>query len=399
MDAPIEMSGFFQRTIKEVYQMRNKRIDVEDEERKIYKLNVPDYQRCYVWKDKMQNALIKTILTGFSQIIPVIYLHDQWYQPGKGVNIPYYDILDGRQRITAIKRFIKNKYKVKLEGEMVQFKDLSQDQRDTFMHAQLTFRNFKCDEDVAMKIFRSINRCMPLTTAERMKAKNSTASFLIYSDHTQQLFNVLSERKATKTGVYVQGDFQFFIAKLIAALLTENEPVGDSEIFDFVNRIPIEEHEDHPFYKMIDVVRGIVANKECRPGNLRKTDLFTLCYFVYKHIDNPKLDLFARNYPRVITATATKQLQGLSGTFLKVKTRYNGTINRGTNRVWGTGVTEIRCKILEELMVPEPDPLEDKPEDEEEVFVTPKRKRAKLSAQPASKRYHVVSSVVSSNKK
>ncbi|CAM4087515.1 DUF262 domain-containing protein [Pseudoalteromonas ostreae] len=63
----------------------------------------PDFQRKEVWNEQRQSELIESILMGIP--IPVIYL----FENENGVR----QIIDGKQRTTALKRFIQNKYALK----------------------------------------------------------------------------------------------------------------------------------------------------------------------------------------------------------------------------------------------------------------------------------------------
>ena len=62
------------------------------------------YQRNYVWSNKMKSLLIESFIMNIP--IPPIFLYEKDYS--------YYEILDGKQRISSIVDFYKNEYK--LEG-------------------------------------------------------------------------------------------------------------------------------------------------------------------------------------------------------------------------------------------------------------------------------------------
>lgn len=63
----------------------------------------PDFQRNDVWNDQRQSELVESILMGIP--IPVIYL----FENENGIR----QIIDGKQRTTALKRFINNKLTLK----------------------------------------------------------------------------------------------------------------------------------------------------------------------------------------------------------------------------------------------------------------------------------------------
>ena len=61
-----------------------------------------EYQRGNVWKTDQQKLLIDSVLRGYK--LPMIYLHDRKKIVAGRTNESY-DIIDGQQRITALRRF------------------------------------------------------------------------------------------------------------------------------------------------------------------------------------------------------------------------------------------------------------------------------------------------------
>lgn len=81
----------------------------------------PDWQRGYIWKPKDEQLLIDSILRRMP--IPKFYLTVE-YDPQKSANVYY--VVDGQQRLTAIHRFLNNKFPVEIKGKSYLFKDLDQ---------------------------------------------------------------------------------------------------------------------------------------------------------------------------------------------------------------------------------------------------------------------------------
>jgi hypothetical protein len=78
----------------------------------------PPYQRKSVWTDEKQSFLIDSIIKNFP--IPPIFLHQHIDdETGK----TEYDIIDGKQRLTSIVRFIRNEIPVSSEFEDTNFYD------------------------------------------------------------------------------------------------------------------------------------------------------------------------------------------------------------------------------------------------------------------------------------
>lgn len=93
----------------------------------------PPYQRRSVWSDEKQSYLIDSILRNFP--IPPIFLHRKI---DSDTGTTTFDVIDGKQRLTAIARFINNEIPAANEYGPVEeegildgsyFKDLSSDKR------------------------------------------------------------------------------------------------------------------------------------------------------------------------------------------------------------------------------------------------------------------------------
>jgi 5-methylcytosine-specific restriction endonuclease McrA len=79
----------------------------------------PDWQRGYIWKPNDEQLLIDSILRKMP--IPKFYLTVE-YDTRKKANVYY--AVDGQQRLTAIHKFLNNKFEIELGGKSYLFKDL-----------------------------------------------------------------------------------------------------------------------------------------------------------------------------------------------------------------------------------------------------------------------------------
>ena len=79
----------------------------------------PDWQRGYIWKPNDEQLLIDSILRKMP--IPKFYLTVE-YDPRKKANVYY--AVDGQQRLTAIHKFLNNKFEIEIKGKPYLFKDL-----------------------------------------------------------------------------------------------------------------------------------------------------------------------------------------------------------------------------------------------------------------------------------
>lgn len=78
----------------------------------------PDWQRGYIWNQGDEKLLIDSIHRGMP--IPKFYLTED-YDLKKGASIHY--AVDGQQRLTAIYRFVINKFSIEIGGREYFFKD------------------------------------------------------------------------------------------------------------------------------------------------------------------------------------------------------------------------------------------------------------------------------------
>lgn len=115
----------------------------------------PDFQRNKVWKGKQNEELVESILMGIP--IPIMYLFEA--KDGKK------QVVDGRQRISAVLDFLNNKFKLKdlkilrnLNG--CYFKDLEPKLRGIFEDYQFFFYIIQppTPERVKYDIFDRVNR-------------------------------------------------------------------------------------------------------------------------------------------------------------------------------------------------------------------------------------------------
>lgn len=110
-----------------------------NEENIIFDFNVylPKYktnlQRDYVWNDFQKGELIKSILIGRKlPKISLIKIHDK---KGKFVK---YEVIDGKQRLSAIFNFIKDVFPVELYGIHYFYNELPDDWKKQFQFYYLT---------------------------------------------------------------------------------------------------------------------------------------------------------------------------------------------------------------------------------------------------------------------
>lgn len=123
----------------------------------------PDWQRGYIWKQNDEALLIDTIMRQMP--MPNFYLTEE-YDRRKGASIHY--AVDGQQRLTAIYKFLNNRFPVEIDGNKYYFKDLdvqTQQKITTYKLSGHYLQNFT-QADINF-LFQRLNRTgFKLTNAE-----------------------------------------------------------------------------------------------------------------------------------------------------------------------------------------------------------------------------------------
>lgn len=148
----------------------------------------PDFQRHDVWDRKQGAELVESILMGIP--IPIMYLFET--KEGKK------QVVDGRQRITAILKFLNNKYELKdlrilaeLNGK--RFSDLDLKMQGIFEDYQLSFYIIQppTPERVKYDIFDRVNRGGTQLNSQEMRNA-------LYRGKATELIERLSNSEAFK---------------------------------------------------------------------------------------------------------------------------------------------------------------------------------------------------------
>ena len=114
----------------------------------------PDFQRHYVWEKKNESLLIESILLKLP--LPMIYLAE--IENGKKV------IIDGQQRLTAIRRFLQNEFPLKdltvftdFKGNF--FRDLPVEAQNIIEDGSIRCVTFlrECDPELKFQVFMRLN--------------------------------------------------------------------------------------------------------------------------------------------------------------------------------------------------------------------------------------------------
>ena len=134
----------------------------------------PYFQRNLVWRDTHRREFIDTIIKGFP--FPQIFL-------ARGpINLEtmqaYQCVVDGQQRLNAIRDFIEGK--IDVGGKL--FSDFSQKEKEEFLKYEVAVIDFDLDndDDRLKDIFHRLNRTYySLSAIERLASEYSASEFLL----------------------------------------------------------------------------------------------------------------------------------------------------------------------------------------------------------------------------
>ena len=125
----------------------------------------PEYQRNYIYASdggKREMAVIESVLKGYP--IGLIYFNK--------VSDKNLEVLDGRQRITSLGRFVTDKFAIKDENGMEQyFGGMAKDKKDKILETKLLIYECEGTESQIKEWFKTINIAgVPLVPQELLNA-------------------------------------------------------------------------------------------------------------------------------------------------------------------------------------------------------------------------------------
>ncbi len=159
--------------------------DIMERMRKERLILDPDFQRDFVWKEDKQSRLIESILMRIP--LPVFYVAEN--SDGRLV------VVDGRQRITTISRFIKNELVLKLpdrkELNGKTFRELEERLKDRIEECSLVLYiiDQKTPERARLDIFERVNSGEVLSRQQMRNAlHNGPATVFLREEASTPLF-------------------------------------------------------------------------------------------------------------------------------------------------------------------------------------------------------------------
>ena len=152
----------------------------------------PAYQRGPVWSVSQQQLFVDSILRGYD--IPKLYLRSNPRQQYE------YEIIDGQQRLTAIWRYLDNKYALSDESDAVQghqiagelFEDIHDDLKQELQAYELSIVVVEdAQDDEVEDMFLRLQNGVPLNSAEKRNAiSGQMRDFIHKTAETHKLMEV-----------------------------------------------------------------------------------------------------------------------------------------------------------------------------------------------------------------
>jgi hypothetical protein len=117
----------------------------------------PDYQRDHVWTQEQQENFMGHLLEGGT--IPDIILNERLYSDQGGM-VEYVECVDGKQRITAVLRWLKGEIGARLTGgDQVWYDKLDTDSRTILATSiRLPFKHVRLDRAGVLRLYLRLNR-------------------------------------------------------------------------------------------------------------------------------------------------------------------------------------------------------------------------------------------------
>lgn len=260
-------------------------------------------QRSFIWEKSRQSALIESM--ALSVPIPDVYAKQSNDGSGKR-NSKTYDILDGKQRLTTIKQFIHNEFKlteldpitylneltnnvevVDISGCI--FDELPEGLQEKIKNTRISVIYFDdLTKDEERELFKRLNAGRPLSTKSRTLAScNDIEGILEIGSHT--LFDEMLTIKSKKNKNQVA-----LVMKMWCMMNQKIENVSfESRTFNpLIEKTRISEHQKEEMIKVFDMIVDAhntlndIGEKKIAKKLYTETHIVSLIPFFKKAIEN-----------------------------------------------------------------------------------------------------------------
>ena len=173
----------------------------------IYRRNLlnldPPYQRRSVWNQSFKDFFIDTILLNYPA--PALFLYEEINQNG----IAKYNVVDGKQRLSAIFDFVENRFAISDNASFTElrgkyFEDLDNEIKIKFWNYSFLVEYLpSSDENIINNIFDRINRNVARLTSQELRHAKFSGIFITtveeFTDFINDRFNNTFPRIATQS--------------------------------------------------------------------------------------------------------------------------------------------------------------------------------------------------------
>lgn len=191
----------------------------------------PVYQRKSVWAEEKQSFFIDSLLRNYP--VPPIFLHKKINDAtGKQA----FDVIDGKQRLTSIIKFIQNEIPASSENNVdeddnlagIYFKDLDTNDlnqyKKLFWRYELQIQYVDTEDEVLIdKLFDRLNRNGEALTGQELRHSKYHSSILLQT--VDEILNDTFWKERTKNYDLARMEDKEFISELLFATI-ENKPIG-----------------------------------------------------------------------------------------------------------------------------------------------------------------------------
>lgn len=165
----------------------------------------PEYQRRHRWDDKTSSKLIESLILNIP--IPTIYISQDVDVDVETENNEFrYSVIDGQQRLTAIKTFLKNKFQLEGLNTLEELNGCFYKDLPPFLTRRLEERSIKClridstlDAQVKLDIFERLN-------SGSVKLESQELRNAVYGGKFNKLIKKLSRNEDFKTLLQINQD-------------------------------------------------------------------------------------------------------------------------------------------------------------------------------------------------
>ena len=141
------------KTLRNIYLGTNRLLEKEE------MILDPCYQRNLCWTLEQKQLYITNVFNNMANCTPTII---EYY--ANDYSVKYYEVLDGKQRLTTLFDFIDNKFPILYDGEEIYFNDLVEEDKKFLLHLNVKYTrilpirlNANLDLKYRLQIFLEVN--------------------------------------------------------------------------------------------------------------------------------------------------------------------------------------------------------------------------------------------------